>query len=60
MITHPKLEFSVVVLTHSKTTLSQTDPVSRKRKVSWALVLYAFNSSTWQAESGGSLSSKPA
>jgi hypothetical protein len=31
----------------------------KKKKVSWAVVEYAFNPSTWEAEAGRFLSSRP-
>jgi hypothetical protein len=31
-----------------------------RRTISWAVVAHAFNPSTWQAEAGGFLSSRPA
>jgi major histocompatibility complex class I len=32
----------------------------RQGYLSWAVVAHAFNPSTWEAEAGGFLSSKPA
>jgi hypothetical protein len=32
----------------------------KKKKKSWVVVMHAFNPSTWEAEAGRSLSSRPA
>jgi hypothetical protein len=39
---------------------TQQDPVSKRKQGSRAVVAHTFNPSTWEAEAGGSLSSKPA
>jgi hypothetical protein len=40
--------------------LSPKNKCVKKKKISWAVVVHAFNPSTWEAEAGGFLSSRPA
>jgi hypothetical protein len=45
----------------TKQTDRQTDRQKEKENdQSWAMVVHAFNPSTWEAEAGGFLSSRPA
>jgi hypothetical protein len=39
---------------------NQTLKTIKKKKPIWAMVAHAFNPSTWEAEAGGFLSSRPA
>ena len=43
-----------------KNCISQRGPVHKKNTARWAVVVHVFNPSTWEAEAGGFLSSRPA
>jgi hypothetical protein len=45
---------------HRETLFRKKKTKTRTNKKSWAVVAHTFNPSTWEAEAGGFLSSRPA